>query len=74
MFDESVFAGDKQKEFFATLKAGKDCTVVEIAVCLGEKRHEFIRKLNAEVSGVKINWLCIENEPGPKRFGAFGWR
>jgi len=44
-----------------TLRAGRDCVVVEIQFCSKENRDTITTLLKAKVPDVKIEWLAFEN-------------
>jgi hypothetical protein len=60
VLDESFYA--RKDELFTALRSGKDCAVSEIQLCFADKRAEILAELAVVVPGVKVNWLCIEND------------
>jgi hypothetical protein len=62
-FDEGFAIEQPQRNALITeLNLGNDCVVVETAYCRETARRQIVGKLTSEVTNLKINWLCIEND------------
>jgi hypothetical protein len=44
------------------LKAGNDCIVHEIALCIEENRASIIGLLSSEVADLNFRWICFERD------------
>jgi hypothetical protein len=60
LIDERFF--DRKDELIKALTAGKNCAIVEIALCKEDMRDQIVRDLQGSVPNLKINWVCIEND------------
>jgi hypothetical protein len=60
-FDEG-FINDpnQQTQLIQALRSNRDCVVVEIFYGLDQHRQAIIRKLDAELQGVIIEWIAFE--------------
>lgn len=62
-FDEN-FAVEQvqQSALIEALRSGLKCVVIEIGFCVQSNRDLIVALLHREVPGVRINWICIEND------------
>ena len=62
-FDEGFIVEEhQQEELFDSLRAGKDCVVIEIHFCWSEFRDPFIQRVLKEAPGTTIEWIAFEND------------
>jgi hypothetical protein len=54
--------GARLPELVDTLQRGENCIVHEIAFCESEPRARIQEFLTSQVKGLKITWICFEND------------
>jgi hypothetical protein len=61
VFENLLADGSKLPALVECLKAGEDCIVDEVRLCLPEYRNQIIQYISP-VTDVRIHWICYEND------------